>query len=110
LGILSSRVFVCRRPTKATRERDDSQTTLELILVALEHIEAHGSLLLLEPDHAWRVRLMRRMTEFELVVWNAVAKKYELTPFGCQCLAARRGNIDLDFIPGVTDKIGGDFW
>ena len=75
----------------AVRERGDSQTTLELILVALEHIEARGSLLLLAPDHAWRIRLMKRMTEFELVAWNAVAKKYELTPFGCQCLAEHRG-------------------
>jgi hypothetical protein len=47
-------------------------------------------LLLLAPDHAWRVRLMTLMTEFELVAWNAAAKKYELTPFGCQCLAARK--------------------
>ena len=79
------------------RERGDSETTLELILIALEHIEARGSLLLLAPDHAWRSRLMKLMTEFKLVAWNAVAKKYELTPFGCQCLAARRGGTDLDF-------------
>ena len=79
------------------RERGDSETTLELILIALEHIEARGSLLLLAPDHAWRIRLMKRMTEFELVAWNAVAKKYELTPFGCQCRAAHRGSTDLDF-------------
>ena len=81
----------------AVRERGDSQTTLELILVALEHIEARGSLLSLAPDHAWRVRLMKLMTEFKLVAWNAVAKKYDLTPFGCQCLAARSGTTDLDF-------------
>ena len=81
----------------AVRERDDSQTTLDLILAALEHIEARGTLLLLAPDHAWRVRLMKLMTEFELVAWNATAKKYELTPFGCRCLAARRGSTDLDF-------------
>ena len=35
--------------------------------------------------------------EIELVTWNAVVKKYELTPFGCQCLAARRGTTDLHF-------------
>jgi hypothetical protein len=81
----------------AVRERDNSQTTLERILVALEHIEARGSLLSLAPDHAQRVRLMKRMTEFKLVAWNAAAKKYELTPFGCQCLEARRGSTDLEF-------------
>jgi hypothetical protein len=75
---------------------DTDSETLELILVALEHIEARGSLMLFASDHAQRVRLMKRMTEFKLVAWNAVAKKYELTPFGCQCLAARRGSIDLD--------------
>ena len=80
----------------AVRAKGDLETTLELILVALEHIEARGSLLLLAPDHAQRVRLMKRMTEFKLVAWNAAAKKYELTPFGCQCLAARRGTTDLD--------------
>ena len=78
-----------------SRSETDSET-LELILVALEHIEARGSLMLFASDHAQRVRLMKRMTEFKLVAWNAVAKKYELTPFGCQCLAARRGTTDLD--------------
>jgi len=79
-----------------SRSETDSET-LELILVALEHIEARGSLMLFASDHAQRVRLMKRMTEFKLVAWNAVAKKYDLTPFGCQCLAARRGTTDLDF-------------
>jgi hypothetical protein len=81
----------------AARERRDSQTPLEPILAALEHIEAQGSLLLFAPDHARRARLMKLMTEIELVAWNAVAKKYELTPFGCQCLAARSGTTDLHF-------------
>jgi hypothetical protein len=75
--------------------RDRSDTSLEPILVALEHIEAQGSLLLFAPDHERRARLMKLMTEIELVAWNTVAKKYELTPFGCQCLAARRGTTDL---------------
>jgi hypothetical protein len=75
------------------REKDSQ---IELILVALEHIEARGSPMLFAPDHTQRVRLMKRITEFKLVAWNAVAKKYELTPFGCQCLAARRGATDLD--------------
>jgi len=83
--------------SEAVRERRDLQTPLEPILVALEHIEARGSLLLFAPDHARRVRLMKLMTEIELVTWNAVVKKYELTPFGCQCLAARRGTTDLHF-------------
>jgi hypothetical protein len=78
---------------------DTDSETLELILVALEHIETRGSLMLFASDHAQRVRLMKRMTEFKLVIWNAVAKKYELTPFGCQCLAARRGSTDL----GLTE-------
>jgi hypothetical protein len=34
--------------------------------------------------------LMKVMTEIELVAWNAVTKKYQLTQFGCQCLAAYR--------------------
>ena len=75
--------------------RDRSDTALEPILVALEHIEAQGSLLLFAPDHAQRVRLMKVMTEIELVAWNAMAKKYELTPFGCQCLAEYRGTTHL---------------
>ena len=78
-------------------EISDAQASLEPILVALEHIETHGSLLSFTPDHAQRVRLMKRMTEFKLVTWNAVTKKYDLTPFGCQCLAARSGTTDLDF-------------
>jgi hypothetical protein len=72
-------------------EISDAQTSLEPILLALEHIETHGSLLSFTLDHAQRVQLMKRMTEIELVVWNAMAKRYELTPFGCRCLAARRG-------------------
>jgi len=72
-------------------ERRDSQTPLELILVALEHIETQGSLMVFAPDHGQRVRLMKLMTELELVAWNAEAKKYEPTPFGGQCLAASRG-------------------
>jgi hypothetical protein len=72
-------------------EISDAQASLEPILVALEHIETHGSLLSFTRDHAQRVRLMKRMTEIELVAWNAVTKRYELTPFGCQCLSARRG-------------------
>ena len=66
----------------------DAQTSLEPILVALEHIETHGSLLSFTRDHAQRVRLMERMTEIKLVAWNAVAKRYELTPFGYRCLSA----------------------
>ena len=51
----------------AAREGSDAQTSLELILVALEHIEAQGSLLLFAPDHERRARLMKLMTEIELV-------------------------------------------
>jgi hypothetical protein len=32
------------------------------------------------------------MIEIDLVAWNAVAKRYELTPFGSQCLAAHRAS------------------
>jgi hypothetical protein len=79
----------------AIRDRRDTQTPLESILVALEHIEARGSLLSFALDHAQRVRLMKVMTEIELVAWNAMAKKYELTPFGCQCLAEYRRTTRL---------------
>jgi hypothetical protein len=73
------------------REKRDTQTPLEPLFVALEHIEARGSLLLFAPNHAQRVRLMKAMTEIELVAWNATVKKYELTPFGRQRLAEYRG-------------------
>ena len=91
LGIL---VRAFRMPTSDTiRETRGTQTSLELILVALEHIEARGSLLSFTHDHAQRVRLMKVMTEIELLAWNAMTKKYELTPFGCQCLAAHRADL-----------------
>jgi siderophore synthetase component len=67
------------------------QTPVDPIFVALEHIEARGSLLLFAPDHAQRVQLMKVMAEIELVAWNAMAKKYELTPLGRQRLAEYRG-------------------
>jgi hypothetical protein len=47
----------------AIRENRDRQATLELLFVALEHIEARGSLLLLATDHGHRVRIMKAMTE-----------------------------------------------
>jgi hypothetical protein len=76
----------------AIREKTDTQTSLEPLLVALEHIEARGNLLLLSTDHAHRVRIMKAMTELELVEWNAAIKKYEMTSYGRQCLAEYRGN------------------
>ena len=79
------------------RKRNDTQAALQPILVALEHIEARGSLLAFTHDHSQRVRLMKAMTELELVIWNVVSKKYELTSFGCQCLAEHRGTTDWDF-------------
>jgi hypothetical protein len=81
----------------ALRETRDTQPSLEPILLALEHIEARGSLLAFTHDHSQRVRLMKVMTEIELVAWNTVSKKYELTAFGCQCLAEHRGTTDWDF-------------
>jgi hypothetical protein len=78
----------------AIREKRDTQTTLEPLLIALEHIEAQGSLLLLSTDHAHRVRIMKAMTELELVEWNALIKKYEMTSYGRQCLAEYRGTTD----------------
>jgi hypothetical protein len=81
----------------AIGKRRDTQTSLEPILAALNHIELRGSLLSFAGDHVERVRLMKLMTEIELVAWNAVAKKYELTLFGCQCLAEHRRNTDLHF-------------
>jgi hypothetical protein len=58
----------------AMREKKDTQTSLQPILVALEHIEAFGSLLAFTHDHPRRVRLMKVMTEIELVAWNAVTR------------------------------------
>jgi hypothetical protein len=82
----------------AIRQRRDAQTSLAPILSALEHIEARGSLLAFTHNHSQRVRLMKVMTEIDLVAWNAVSKKNELTPFGCQCLAEQhRGTTDWDF-------------
>jgi hypothetical protein len=71
------------------------QMPVDPIFVALEHIEARGSLLLFAPDHAQRVRLMKVMTEIELVAWDATAKKYELTPHGRQRLAEYRGTTHV---------------
>jgi hypothetical protein len=89
-------LFVCRHPTQHARGKD-TQTPAEPIFVALEHIETRGSLLLFVPDHAQRVRLMKMMTEIELVAWNAMAKRYELTPLGRQRLAEYRGTTHLQF-------------
>ena len=83
----------------------DSQTSLEPILVALEHIEARGSLLSFAHDHARRVRLMKVMTEIALVTWNAVTKKYQLTQFGCQCLAASR-DLSSETLDRWDDRVG----
>jgi len=78
----------------AIREKKDTQAALGPLLVALEHIEAWGSLLLLVTDHAHRVRIMKAMTELRLVEWNAGIKKYEMTSYGHQCLAEYRGTTD----------------
>ena len=93
----------------AIREKRDTQATLEPLLVALEHIEAWGSLLLLATDHAHRVRIMKAMTELKLVEWNAATKKYEMTSYGRQCLAEYRGTTDpqsrdqsKDDLPGAA--------
>jgi hypothetical protein len=77
-----------------TRETRDS---IEAILLALEHIEGRGCLLTFTHDHSQRSRLMKGMTELDLVMWNVVSKKYELTSFGCQCLAQHRGTTSWDF-------------
>ena len=82
----------CMSTSAAIRERNDTQAVLQPILVALEHIEARGSLLRFAHDHRQRVRLMQAMIEIELVAWNAVAKRYELMPFGSQCLATHRAS------------------
>ena len=63
---------------------------MEPLLVALEHIKTRGNLLLLASNHAHRVRIMKSMTELDLAEWNAVIKKYELTPYGRQCLTDYR--------------------
>jgi hypothetical protein len=75
----------------AIGENRDTQATLEPLLAALEHIAVKGSLLLLATDRAHRVRIMKAMTELELVEWNAAIKKYEMTWYGRQCLAEYRG-------------------
>jgi hypothetical protein len=71
-------------------ENRERQETLEPLLAALEHIAVKGSLLLLAPDHEHRVRIMKAMAELELVEWNAGTRKYEMTPYGRQCLAEYR--------------------
>jgi hypothetical protein len=58
----------------AMRETRDTQTSLQPILVALERIEAFRRLLAFTHDHSRRVRLMKVMTEIELVAWNAVSE------------------------------------
>jgi hypothetical protein len=89
---LRGHLFVpVRMPTPSIRDKSDTQTPVELIFVAL------GSLLLFAPDHAQRVRLMKMMTEIELVAWNAMAKRYELTPLGRQRLAEYRDTTHLQF-------------
>ena len=77
-------------------EMRETRDSLEPILVALQHIEARGNLLTFTQDHSQRARLMKAMTELELAVWNVVGKKYELTLFGCQCLAQHRGSTSRD--------------
>ena len=74
----------------AVGENNERQATLEPLLAALEHIAVRGNLLLLVTDHAHRARIMKTMTELELVDWNAAIKKYELTWYGRQCLAEYR--------------------
>jgi len=75
----------------AIAENKERQATLEPLLAALEHIAVKGNLLLLAPDHEHRVRIMKAMTELELVEWNAAIRKYEMTWYGRQCLAEYRG-------------------
>jgi hypothetical protein len=75
----------------------ETRHSLEPILFALEQIEARGTLLAFNNDHSERVLLMKVMTEIELVAWNAVRKEYELTPFGCRCLAEHRGRSCSNF-------------
>ena len=75
----------------------ETRDSLGPILFALEQIEARGTLLAFNRDHSERVLLMKVMAEIELVAWNAVRKEYELTPFGCRCLAEHRGRSCSDF-------------
>jgi hypothetical protein len=74
----------------AVREKTDTQEPTEPLLAALEHIEKRGRLLLLVPDRAQRLGLMKALTKQKLVAWNAAVTKYELTPLGAQSLAEYR--------------------
>jgi predicted transcriptional regulator len=74
----------------AVGENNERQATLEPLLAALEHIAVRGNLLLLVTDHAHRARIMKAMTELELVEWNTGIRKYEMTSYGRQCLAEYR--------------------
>jgi hypothetical protein len=55
---------------------------LDPVFAALEHIAVRGSLLMLTPEHAHRVSVMKTMTELELVSWNPMSKRYEMTSYG----------------------------
>jgi hypothetical protein len=74
----------------AIHEKKGPQRSAEPLLVALEHIEVEGSLFWLVQDRAQRLDWMKVLTKEKLVVWNARAAKYELTPLGGQCLAEYR--------------------
>jgi hypothetical protein len=77
-------------------ENKETQTLLpEVLSDTLEHIEAHGNLLLFSPHRAERVRVMKVLGEQGLVVWNKGAAKYELTPLGRQFLDDCRKEIAM---------------
>ena len=82
----------------------ETRDSLGPILFALEQIEARGTLLAFNRDHSERVLLMKVMAEIELVAWNAVRKEYELTPFGCRCLAEHRGRSCSDLARSGAER------
>jgi hypothetical protein len=75
----------------ALREDIKGQTeSTELLVGALDHIEARGHLLQLVPDRAKRLKLMNALGQQGFVAWNSTLGKYELTKSGRQRLVASR--------------------
>jgi hypothetical protein len=60
-------------PIPSTREERQANE----LGVALQHIETRVNLLLLASDDAHRVRIMKAMTELELIEWNPVIRSID---------------------------------
>lgn len=79
--------FMPRPPIDEDRYRDR-------IPAALAAIHARGNLLHFAPDRPERLALMQVLSAHELIVWNKVLAKYELTAAGHNSLAAHQDHSD----------------